>query len=77
MMLCPNCGLADKGIKMLDEITLKYRSAEFLAVCPFPIKDADFFIIQIRSQDGRKTKHLNITPDEFRKIEKILFGVPT
>ena len=75
MMLCPNCGLADKGIKMLDEITLKYRSAEFLAVCPFPVKDADFFIIQIKSQDGRKTKNLNITPDEFRKIEKILFGV--
>ena len=62
---------------MLDEITLKYRSAEFLAVCPFPIKDAEFFVIQIKSNDGRKTKNLNISADEFRKIEKLLTGVPT
>jgi hypothetical protein len=74
MMLCPNCGIANKGQKM-DESTLNYRMAEFLQVCPLPVQDADFFIIQIRSQDGRKTKNLNITPDEFRKIEKILFGV--
>lgn len=60
---------------MKDEKTLNYRMAEFLQVCPFPVQDYDFFIIQIRSQDGKKTKHLNITPDEFKQIEKILFGV--
>jgi hypothetical protein len=50
---------------------------EFLQVCPLPVKDADFFIIQIKSQDGRKTKNLNVTPNEFRQIEKILLGVQT
>jgi hypothetical protein len=59
----------------MDELTFNYRMAEFLQVCPLPVKDADFFIIQIKSQDGRKTKNLNVTPDEFRQIEKILLGV--
>jgi len=60
---------------MIDKTTFSYRMAELVNVCPFPVKDQEFFIIQIRSQDGRKTKHLNITPDEFKKLEKILLGV--
>lgn len=61
---------------MIDDITLKYRSAELLSVCPFPVQDSKFFTIQIRSEDGRKTKYINISADEFRKIERILTGVP-
>lgn len=60
---------------MKDSQTTSYRMAELIQVCPFPAQDQDFFIVQIRSQDGRKTKHLNITPDEFKQIEKILLGV--
>jgi hypothetical protein len=60
---------------MKDEMTFKYRVAELTNVCPFPIDSFQFFIIQVKSDDGRKTKNLNITPDEFRKIEKILLGV--
>lgn len=60
---------------MKDSQTFSYRMAELINVCPFPAQDQPFFIIQIRSQDGRKTKNLNITPDEFKQIEKILLGV--
>ena len=60
---------------MKDSQTTSYRMAELIQVCPFPAQDQDFFIVQIRSQDGRKTKHLNITPQEFKQIEKILLGV--
>lgn len=49
--------------------------AELINVCPFPAHQQPFFIIQIKSEDGRKTKNLNITPDEFKQIEKILLGV--
>lgn len=62
---------------MKDKQTFSYRMAELIQVCPFPVKDQEFFTIQIRSQDGRKTKHLNITPDEFKQLEKILIGVET
>ncbi len=60
---------------MKDETTFKYRMAELIHVCPFPAKDSEFFILQIKSDNGRKTKNLNITADEFVKIEKILLGV--
>lgn len=60
---------------MKDKQTFSYRMAELVNVCPFPVKDSEFFILQIRSEDGRKTKHLNISPDEFKQIEKILLGV--
>lgn len=59
----------------MDDLTLNYRAAELINVCPFPAKDSEFFILQIKSNDGRKTKNLNITADEFVKIEKILLGV--
>jgi len=60
---------------MKDETTFNYRMSELINVCPFPVRDSEFFIVQIKSDNGRKTKNLNITPDEFRKIEKILLGV--
>ena len=60
---------------MSDKQTFSYRMAELVSVCPFPVQDSEFFILQIRSQDGRKTNHLNITPEEFKQIEKVLLGV--
>ena len=60
---------------MKDSQTTSYRMAELINVCPFPAHDQPFFIIQIKSEDGRKTKNMNITPDEFKQIEKILLGV--
>ena len=60
---------------MSDKQTFSYRMAELVNVCPFPVQDSEFFILQIRSQDGRKTKHINISPEEFKQIEKILLGV--
>ena len=61
---------------MIDDATINYRSAELLSVCPFPVQDSKFFMIQIRSEDGRKTKYMNISAEEFKKIERILTGVP-
>lgn len=60
---------------MKDSQTISYRMAELIQVCPFPAHDQPFFIIQIKSEDGRKTKNMNITPEEFKQIEKILLGV--
>ena len=48
---------------------------ELMNVCPFPPEDEPHFTIQIRSFSGRKTKHINITPEQFRKIEKVLEGI--
>lgn len=60
---------------MKDSHNTSYRMAELIQVCPFPAHEQPFFIIQIKSEDGRKTKNMNITPDEFKQIEKILLGV--
>jgi hypothetical protein len=55
---------------------LSFINQELLNVCPFAPKDEPHFIIQIRSFSGRKTKHINITPEQFKKIERILEGLP-
>lgn len=55
---------------------LSFINQELLNVCPFPPEDEPHFIIQIRSFSGRKTKHINITPEQFKKIERILEGLP-
>lgn len=52
-----------------------YIEQELISVCPFPPDSEPHFIIQIRSFSGRKTKHLNITPDQFKKIERVLVGL--
>lgn len=60
----------------MDEQTLNYRGNEFLAVCPFPVDfDKDTFKIQIKSDDGKSTKWLNITGEEFHNIDLLLSGM--
>lgn len=64
----------------MDTNTLKYREAELIAVSPLPvswygaISGNGQFKVQITSEKG-KTKYLNITPQEFKKIEEILLGI--
>ena len=60
----------------MDEQTKDYRGNEFLAVCPFPVDfDRDTFQIQIKSDEGRTTKWINITGEEFHNIDLLLSGV--
>ena len=57
-------------------MTNKLREDELYAVCPFPVDfDRDTFQIQIKSADGRATKWLNITGEEFHNIELLLSGM--
>lgn len=49
-----------------------YIEQQMLTVCPTPVDNRQFFRIQIRSDTGQKTNWLNITPDQFRKIERML-----
>lgn len=60
-------------MKTVHEIN--FINQELIAVSPFPPESEPHFIIQIKSFSGRKTKHLNITPEQFRAIEKILVGL--
>ena len=59
----------------MDKTTSKYREAELMAVAPLEVLKGSNgqFTIQILSERG-KTKYLNITPQEFKYIEKILLG---
>lgn len=57
---------------MLDKNSLSFINAELIQVCPFPVQSREFFRLQIKSDDGRSTKWLNITPDQFKKIEQVL-----
>jgi hypothetical protein len=59
----------------MDQVTLNYISNELVRVCRFPVTDRKFFKIQIKSDDGHSTKWINITPEQFRKLEKVLLGV--
>ena len=54
-----------------------FTSNELLHVMPVMIKDTDIFSIQIRSDydGGRSTKWMNISPDQFMKIEQVLHGL--
>ena len=49
-----------------------YIEQQMLQVCPTPVEDHEFFRMQIRSDTGRATNWLNITPDQFREIERVL-----
>lgn len=68
-----------KDIKPEQTQTERFREAELLHVCPFPVDfDGDTFKIQIRSEDGKATKWISITGAEFNAIERVLlngFGV--
>jgi hypothetical protein len=49
----------------------KYLANQMLKVCPLPVEDNGTIRIQLSSERG-KTNYLNITPYQFREIEKIL-----
>jgi hypothetical protein len=64
-------------MKKPDNQTIDYRSAEMLSAFPFPLDDPKRYqfglSIQMRSEYG-KTKYLNLTAEEVKKIELILLG---
>ena len=64
-------------MKKPDNQTATYRSAEMLAAFPFPLNDPKRYqfglSVQFRSEYG-KTKVLNLTAEEVKKIELILLG---
>lgn len=49
----------------------KYIENQMLTVCPVPVEDCGQIKLKIVSDRGQ-TKWLNITADQFRKIENIL-----
>ena len=56
-----------------DEATKKYREAELYTACPFPADSKWAGIIRLQIQtDAGKTRWLNISPEEFRAIERML-----
>ena len=53
----------------------RYRMHELLSICPLPVDfDKDTFKVQIKSDDGKSTKWLSITGEEFNLIESILIN---
>lgn len=52
----------------------KYLESELLAVAPFPVQDIKELRLKITSEHG-STKWLNITGEQFKKIEDMLLGV--
>ena len=59
----------------LTPSTFSYIMGELTRVCPLPVSTQEFFRIQIRSNDGHATKWLNISPEQFKKIELVLLGI--
>ena len=59
----------------MEASTYSYVMKELTHVCPLPANAQEFFRIQIRSNDGKATKWLNITPEQFKKIELVLLGI--
>jgi len=55
--------------------TFSYVMKELTHVCPTPASSHEFFRLQIRSDNGRATKWLNITPEQFKQIELVLLGI--
>ena len=58
-------------------MSTNFISAELFNVMPVPVKETHIFKIQIKSDydNGRSTKWMNITPEQFMAIEQILHGV--
>ena len=56
--------------------TQEYITAQTMRVAPFPVMDGSNgqFKIQVISEKG-KTNWMNITPEQFRWIEKVLHGI--
>lgn len=61
---------------MNTDQTYRYRMAELIRACPFPVPEQTTLMIQLRSEHG-STKWLNVTPSEFRLIERVLEGIIT
>ena len=59
----------------MEASTYSYVTKELVRVCPLPVSTQEFFRIQIRSNDGKATKWLNVTPVQFKKIERVLLGI--
>ncbi len=53
---------------------VKYIESQFYAVAPLPVLSGDNgqFRLKITSERG-ETKWINITPEEFKAIERMLF----
>lgn len=54
--------------------TMTYIESQFYAVAPLPVLSGDNgqFRLKITSERG-ETKWINITPEEFKVIERVLF----
>lgn len=50
-----------------------YYADQLLKVCPFPVEKNGIIRLQLTSEHG-KTHYMNISPDQFRLIEKVLMG---
>ena len=59
----------------MENTKFSYVMNELTHVCPFPVDSREFFKIQIRSDDGRSTKWMNITPYQFKALEKVLLNI--
>jgi hypothetical protein len=59
----------------MDNQKLSFITQELINVCPFPAHSEPFFTIKIQSFSGRKTKHINITPEQFKAIENVLMEI--
>jgi len=55
--------------------TYEFIMQQLINVSPFPPENEKHFKIQIHSFSGKKTKFINITPKQFKKIERILEGL--
>ena len=50
-----------------------YYADQLLKVCPFPVEKNGIIRLQLSSEQG-KTHYMDITPIQFRLIEKVLMG---
>lgn len=57
---------------MIADPIYNYIEKELFAACPMPPADCGTLRIQMRSDHG-STKWLNVTPEEWKQIERILF----
>jgi hypothetical protein len=57
----------------MDNQTLDYRMAETYQAAPLPLEECGIIKMQLRTDKGA-TRWLNITPEEYRAIERVLAG---
>lgn len=50
-----------------------YIQNELMHVSPMPVETYNHFKLQlVNGENGNKSKYINITPEQFKEIEKIL-----